>query len=309
MAYGIKGLKKGEPVAKRVLFAGGLLPLDDAPLFLSCVKAKSGLSADIHIFPEDEGDWILLLDASSEEYQLSLLQQKSNELRLLRQKLSRIWEQPMGLDFAGKLTRHILNVQESGERREVTVLSADILGFTTYSEEKQPDAILKVLNQYLRTMTQPILDEAGILDRVIGAAVMAIFGISHTGGPAPDQAIRAALQMVESVKVMNKARQRNSEDTFEIKIGIASGPAVLGMLGNKTYGTFRAIGHTVDRATILERQARPLEILVDQNTFRKIELKDLRKRFSATTIKLKGMDQPIQAFSCIEKIKNGPINA
>jgi len=111
-AYGIKSLKKGEPIWKQVFFLDGLLPLDDAPLFLECVKAGCGLSADIHIFPGDEGNWILFLDATLEETRRRLLQQKTNELSLLRRKLSKICNQCPGKNVAGKLP------QESRRRRE-----------------------------------------------------------------------------------------------------------------------------------------------------------------------------------------------
>jgi hypothetical protein len=91
-AYGIDGLDRGQFLGDRVLFLAGMLPFAGPSLFLPCVGTGSGLTADIHIFPGDEGHWILLLDATDEEMQRGLAQQASNELNLLRHKLARTFD-------------------------------------------------------------------------------------------------------------------------------------------------------------------------------------------------------------------------
>jgi len=89
-AYGITGLQKGEYALEQVCFLKGLLPLDGTPLFLPCVQVESSLPADIHIFPGDEGDWVLLLDATAEEIQRRQFQQKACELSLKQRIAQRI---------------------------------------------------------------------------------------------------------------------------------------------------------------------------------------------------------------------------
>ena len=89
-AYGFTELQQGEYVGKQVFFLEGLLPLESSPIFLSCIKTEYGLSADVHLFPSDEGDWVLLLDATLDVLQRSLIQQQGNELSLLRQEHFRI---------------------------------------------------------------------------------------------------------------------------------------------------------------------------------------------------------------------------
>lgn len=71
----------------------GLLPLDDFPLFLPRLKTGDGICADVHLFPSQEGDWILFLDATLDEMQLSLIQQQANDSVLLQEKLTRILNQ------------------------------------------------------------------------------------------------------------------------------------------------------------------------------------------------------------------------
>ena len=88
--YGFRNLQKGEYIGKQVFFLEGLLPLDDFSIFLPCIKTDYGICADIHLFPGDDGDWVLLLDATLEENQRSLIQQKGNELSLLQEKKSKL---------------------------------------------------------------------------------------------------------------------------------------------------------------------------------------------------------------------------
>lgn len=91
--YGVTNLKKGENVGQQVFFLEGLLPLDNVPLFLPCIQTTDGLCADLHIFPSEVGDWVLLLDASLETMQIRLLQQEGNQATLWQQKLSKITNQ------------------------------------------------------------------------------------------------------------------------------------------------------------------------------------------------------------------------
>lgn len=92
-AYGVTNLQKGEHVGKQVVFLEGLFPLNGVSIFLPCIKMEDGLAADVHLIPGDEGDWVLLLDATLEEDQRSLIQQKVNDLSLLQEKQSKILNQ------------------------------------------------------------------------------------------------------------------------------------------------------------------------------------------------------------------------
>jgi hypothetical protein len=91
--YGVNNLQKGENIGQQIFFLEGLLPLDDFPLFLNCLKTAEGICADVHIFPSEEGDWVLLLDATVNEMQLSLIQQQANEFVLDQEKVTRILNQ------------------------------------------------------------------------------------------------------------------------------------------------------------------------------------------------------------------------
>lgn len=89
--YGLNNLRQGENIVEQFFFLEGILPLDDIPLYLPCLKTEYGMCADVHIFPAEEGDWVLLLDATHEEKHLTLMQQQANNLSLLQEKLSQIF--------------------------------------------------------------------------------------------------------------------------------------------------------------------------------------------------------------------------
>lgn len=292
--YGITNLEQGKYVGEQILFLEGLLPLD-VPIFLSCIETKRGLAADIYIFPKDDGDWILLLDATLEANQRSLVQQKGNDLSLLRKNQSRVLNQSLGNDSTENLAQSVLNIQATGERRDVTIMLVNICGFTVYSDNNPADVVFKTLNLYLPSMLQPILDEAGMVDKIFGDTVMACFGVLPSTSSPPTQAIKAALKMIEAVRNIGKVRQAGNNLKLEIGIGIASGSVALGLIGSRDSTTFSAIGYCVNLAMRLESQARPSEILIDENTFARLD--NMQKYFSATMLLGKGTIEPIQTYS------------
>ena len=84
--YGVTNLKAGENITEQVFFLEGILPLDDSPLFLPRMKTEYGVCADVHLFPSEEGDWVILLDATWDEKHCALIQQQANEFSLLQEK-------------------------------------------------------------------------------------------------------------------------------------------------------------------------------------------------------------------------------
>lgn len=292
--YGINNLRQGEYITKQALFLEGLLPLDESPIFLPCIKTNENVFADVHIFSGDEGDWVLLLDATSEQKKHSLMQQKGNDLSLLRQKQSTMLNQYLGDNIDENLAQNVLNLQVQGERRDVTILFADVRGFIDYSENNPPDIVFKTLNLYLSTMIQPILDEAGMVDKIVGDAVMALFGVLPSTVLPQTQAVKAALRIIEAVRDIAQVQQADNLPALNIGIGIASGSVALGMIGSRDSKTFSAIGYHVNLALALENQARPNEIIIDENTFNKID--NLQSFFSLTTSLGKEI-KPTQIYS------------
>jgi class 3 adenylate cyclase len=243
---------------------------------------------DAHFFEADGHPWLLLLDAGEKARQRRLLQQKANELTLLRDTHARILDQHLGKGMAERLLN--IDLQKGGERRVLCVLFADIRGFTTYCEHRPPAQVFDMLNAYLTAMIRPVLDGGGIVDKIIGDAVMAVFGILPSRLPAVSLAVDVARDILNASEAVSDDRH----EALGVGVGIAAGPVVLGVLGSKDRRTLSVTGHTVNLAARLESCALPGEILMDERTFNLWE--GDRDGFAARVLDLKGIDSPITAY-------------
>ena len=144
-------------------------------------------------------------------------------------------------------------------------------------------------------MLQALVDETGMVNKITGDVIMAFFGVIPSTGCPKNQAIKAARAMIEAIAEIGEARQGELGSLLEIGIGIASGAVALGVLGGKGSRMFSAIGYYVNLAAHLESQARPSEILIDENTFQKLD--EMKKKFSENSLLLKGLVEPIPTYS------------
>lgn len=137
-----------------------------------------------------------------------------------------------------------------GERREMTFVFTDIAGFTTLSESLPPDVIAALLNQYLDGMSAIVLEHKGTIDKYIGDAVVSLFGAPVAHEDDPDRAVSCALAMDAFA---GRFRAEHTAAGFGVtRIGVNSGPAVVGNFGGSARFDYTAIGDTVNTAARLE---------------------------------------------------------
>jgi class 3 adenylate cyclase len=145
-----------------------------------------------------------------------------------------------------------------GQRRVMTVLFCDIKGFVGVSEEMTPQGLVKVMNRYFSTMSAPIHQHGGIIDKYIGDAIMAYWGPPFTADLDQAQfAGLAALDMLERVapfreELPNLLGLKNVPISFDIRVGIATGEALVGSVGSKVMMSYTVMGDTVNLASRLE---------------------------------------------------------
>jgi class 3 adenylate cyclase len=145
-----------------------------------------------------------------------------------------------------------------GQRRVMTVLFCDIKGFVGVSEEMTPQGLVKVMNRYFSTMSAPIHQHGGIIDKYIGDAIMAYWGPPFTADPDQAQfAGLAALDMLERVapfreELPNLLGLKNVPISFDIRVGIATGEALVGSVGSEVMMSYTVMGDTVNLASRLE---------------------------------------------------------
>lgn len=291
LTYGVNNLEIGQIAEEKISFLSGLLPLPEEKITLPQLKLDSDVSADLHIFSSKAETWVVLLSVAEEERKQQIMQQKINDLSLLRDKQARMLGMMLGSE-AESNSQQVKFLNHSEPQKEVAVLFLDLRGFTSYSENTLPEETFKVLNRYLRAVIDPIIDEAGLLDKVIGDGVMAIFGVLPSTGIPQKMALRAVLRAISAVDELNKLRNSESLPIFDFGVGIASGKVSLGLLNGKEQKFLGALGQAVKLGAHLENQAQSREILIDNITFQK--LAEMQEYFSLKTLLFAG--KPIQAF-------------
>jgi adenylate cyclase len=152
------------------------------------------------------------------------------------------------------LARTDEDLRLGGRRVEVTVLFSDIRGFTTFSEKREPEDVLEILNAYHEEMTAAVMEHEGTLVSFIGDGIYAVFGAPLEQDDHADRALEAALEMLEVrlPRVNDWMRERGVGEEFRIGIGLNSGPGMAGNLGSAQRLEFTVIGDTVNTAARLE---------------------------------------------------------
>lgn len=195
--------------------------------------------------------------------------------------------------------------EPGGEERKVTVLFADIRGFTTLSEKHPPDAMVTMLNDYLECMTDVIRRNNGVVDKFIGDAIMAIF---YPEAMKDDEirAATAAMQMMEELRRFNARREAKNLFTIAIGVGINTGNAIAGMIGSRSGRLdYTVIGDMVNVASRLEgksKEGKYTRIVLSEQTFTAI--KHMFDAVRMESDRVKGKDEQVNMYeiTCVKDI-------
>jgi len=191
-------------------------------------------------------------------------------------------------------------IQPGGQQMEISVLFADIRGFTTISEQLPPSEVVEVLNQYLDSMEEEVFKQEGTLDKYTGDGMMVLFGAPLEQPDHAERAVRTALGMQRAAAEVS--RQRGGTQKLVYGIGIATGPAVVGHIGSKRRLDYTAIGDTVNLAARLEGKAPPGAILVNQATFEAIQ--DVAVVDALEPMMVKGKANPVVVYKVLRLRKD-----
>jgi len=198
---------------------------------------------------------------------ISLAHKKTKQEEKLRDRLSRY----VGENLLEKMIHSKNGVLLENERKEITILFADIRSFTTIAERLEAEKVVSMLNQFFDIMVGIIFKHNGVLDKFVGDQLMAIFGLIPSKKNNSYNAIHAAIEMQHATKELMKERVKENKDTFEIGIGINTGSAIVGNLGSENRMDYTAIGNSVNIAAKLQQIAKGGTIIIGEQTYSQIQ--------------------------------------
>ncbi len=182
----------------------------------------------------------------------------------------------------------------SGRGGELTVLFSDIRGFTTLSEAHTPHEIVDLLNRYFSRQVEVVFRHGGTLDKFIGDAIMAFWGAPAADDQQAEHAVACALEMVDTLLAF-KQELGELGQTFDVGIGIHTGPAVVGFIGSEQRQDYTAIGDTVNLSSRIEGQTKGVaRILVSSDTV--VRCGNAFDFIDHGSYKVKGRTQEVQLF-------------
>ena len=196
---------------------------------------------------------------------------------------------------ADEILKEPERIQLGGDRREVTVLFADIRGFTSMSTRMEPEAVVEVLNRYFTLISEVIFRFEGTIDKFIGDAVMSVFGSPIRTGVHLEQGVKAAMAIKLAVEEMNAISVKKGLVPLTVGIGLDSGTVIVGNMGSKMRMEYTAMGYAVNMASRLTDLARGGDILVSKPVYDSIS--DKVSADVLPGVPIKGFEGPVTIYN------------
>lgn len=188
-----------------------------------------------------------------------------------------------------------------GERRVVTILFCDVKGSTALGEERDPEEILEIMNGAFDALIEPVYRYEGTLARLMGDAVLAFFGAPIAHEDDPERACLAALAMQAHIaRYAAELKRTRGIEQFAVRVGINTGLVVVGQVGSDLRVEYTAMGDAINVASRLENYANPGDIVISENTARRVRHSIALQALGGLT--LKGKAEPVEAFRVVGRL-------
>jgi adenylate cyclase len=269
---------------------------------------KDGSLVDVEILAireelenEPSGFYVLYHDVTELEQTRRLLEARVDEqmAELVRTgELARFLPRQVA---EGLLEGQLQTEEESFERRRITVLFGDMVGFTDLAESLEPEELAVVLNGYLREMTAAVIAFGGSVDNLIGDGILAVFGAPKRM-PEADQAwsaVRSAMEMRERChRLAASLREQGIPADLEIRVGVNTAHCTVGVFGSEVMRAYMAVGFAVNVAARLQTAADPGSILCGFRTYALV--KDRVRAEERGALMVKGALRPVEAWEILD---------
>lgn len=185
------------------------------------------------------------------------------------------------------------------ERRTVTVMFADVTGFTSMSEHLDPEEVKETMNLVFDHLTREVVDQGGTVDKYMGDALMALFGAPRSFGDDAERAARAALRMQAQFDQLAAELSPKVKVTLKLRIGLNTGEVLAGYVGGGVHKSYTVMGDAVNVAERLEANCAAGRVLVSATTQRCIASRFVVER--AGTLEVKGRHQAVETFYLVRE--------
>jgi class 3 adenylate cyclase len=242
-----------------------------------------------------EGLTLLFTNQTREKELKQTVHAVSEERRIVKDMFARYMSQ----EVITSLMEAPDKIKLGGDKRDATVFFADIRGYTNFSEGRDPEAIIEILNEYFSEAVEHIIKHKGYIDKFIGDCIMAVWGVPMA--PEEDDAVKAvscALAIQEAVRSEKRKFFLKAAAALSIGIGINTGPLVAGNLGSMQRMDYSVIGDTVNLAARLEGVASNGEVIISKTT--REQIGDKFRIEERPAIKVKGKDKPVNIFNVLD---------
>jgi len=311
--YGVLGELKEDPNLRHIPVIM-VTAVDDVESAVRCIE----LGADDYLSkPIDPVLLTARINAGLTKKRLHDLEMEHLEevARLNQQLEARVEEQMAELVRTGELKRFMphqiaegllagqLSPSEGFERRKLTLLFADMVGFTDLSETLEPEELSDVLNEYLREMTAVAVANRGTLDNYIGDGLMVLFGapVQEEESVQAWAAVRAAFEMKARAEELTAAiRDRGIPADLRVRVGVNTGHCTVGVFGSDLLRAYKAVGFAVNVAARLQSEAEPGTVLVGFRTYALV--KDRVRAQQREPLTLKGAARPVEAWEILDLV-------
>jgi class 3 adenylate cyclase len=187
------------------------------------------------------------------------------------------------------------SLQLGGKRADITILFADIRGFTSYSEQQSPEQLVRVLNRYLGAAAEAVLAQEGTLDKFLGDAVMAWFNAPIPQADHTLRAVKAALAIRDSIRKLHVELPPQAHLSFGI--GIHYGEAVLGLIGTEKRLEYTAIGDCVNATKRIQENATKNQILISKEAYERVKKRVKAEHYAPLVVK--GKSQAVEVYEVV----------
>ena len=253
-------------------------------IFFSSLQPYIYMDAHVELFSQIAGELALTLEKS----------RAYEDLYLRNEFIKKVFGHYVTNEVAEAVLSSGGPLALGGDRRKVTVLMADLRGFTAMSEERTPEEVVDGLNVFLGTMANVVMKYGGSVDNFIGDAIMAVFGAPITKPDDTARAIACAVEMQNSMDAVNAEIEGRGLKKLVMGIGVSTGEVIAGNIGSETRIKYSVIGSTVNLAARIEGITGGGQIFASAATFD--EIRDIARTAGHLNVKLKGLNQPVPIY-------------